>query len=200
MIILWLLIVFVVFQIGIRVWLRVWPRRIPYGWGWLLENPWRKRYRNPAYTVAECGIAPPDTVLEIGAGSGLFSGALAASCARLIVSDIEERYLTDARAKVTDRRNLEFIVADACALPLPDASVNVVVMISVLPEIPTPTLALREAARVLKPGGHIVVSQELFEPEYVPPATTDRWARNAGLKPIQKHGDWWIYTHHYAPG
>jgi ubiquinone/menaquinone biosynthesis C-methylase UbiE len=200
MTILWLLIAFLVFQIGIRAWVRAWPQRIPYGWGWLLENPWRKHYRAPAQTVAEYGIKPSDTVLEIGAGSGLFSDALAASCAKLIVSDIEERYLTEAKVKTKHRTNLEFLVADACALPLPDASVNVVVMISVLPEISTPTLALREAARVLKPGGHIVISQELFEPEYVPPATTDAWAAGAGLVPIKKLGDWWIYTHHYAPG
>ncbi len=198
--ILWLLIAFVVFQIGLRAWVRTNPQRIPYGWGWLLENPWRKHYRDPSQTVAACEIKPSDTVLEIGAGSGLFTAALAASCAKLIVSDIEERYLKDSSAKVQDRANLEFLVADACALPLPDASVNVVVMISVLPEISTPTLALREAARVLKPGGHIVISQELFEPEYVTPATTDTWAANAGLVAIKKTGDWWVYTHHYAPG
>jgi ubiquinone/menaquinone biosynthesis C-methylase UbiE len=197
--ILWLLIAFVVFQIGLRAWVRTNPRRIPYGWGWLLENPWRKHYRNPAQTVAACEIKPSDTVLEIGAGSGLFTAALAASCAKLIVSDVEARYLNDSRSKVQDQHNLEFLVADACALPLPDRSVNVVVMISVLPEIPTPTLALREAKRVLKPGGHIVVSQELFEPEYVTPATTNEWAKNAGLVATHKSGDWWVYTHHYAP-
>ncbi len=198
MVVSWLLTAFVVFQLGIRAWLRIRPQAIPYGWTWLLENPWRRRYRDPERTVSTYGIAPSDAVLEIGAGSGLFSKALAASCARLIVSDIEARYLEDAKAKTEGSRNVEFIVADACALPLPDASVNLVVMISVLPEIPTPTLALREAARVLKSGGRIIVSQELFEPEYVLPATTDAWAARAGLRVISKTGDWWIYTHQYA--
>jgi len=67
----------VVFQVVIRVGLRVSPKVIPFGWSWLLENPWRTSYRNPERVAEQCGIEPTDTVLEIGCGSGLSSRSLA---------------------------------------------------------------------------------------------------------------------------
>jgi hypothetical protein len=43
---LWLLLAFVAFQLGLRAWFRLRLGAIPYGWTWLLENPWRWVYRN----------------------------------------------------------------------------------------------------------------------------------------------------------
>jgi ubiquinone/menaquinone biosynthesis C-methylase UbiE len=189
----WLLAAFIVFQIGIRVFLRLRPQPIPYGWSWLLENPWRRRYRNPERTAARCELKPTDTVLELGCGSGLFTRALAARCARLIAADIEPQYVAETKAKTVGITNIEYLRADAAILPLPANSVDVIVLISTLPEVPDPVRALRECSRVLKPGGRIVVSEELFEPEYVPPAVTERWAQEAGLKLVKKNGDFWVY-------
>ena len=146
-----------------------------------------------------CELKPTDTVLELGCGSGLFTRALAERCAQLIAMDVEPRYLEEAKSKVADLQNAEFKVGSALDLPLPDSSVDVAVLISVLPEIPDPVGALRECARVLKPGGRIVVSEELFEPEYVLASTVDSWARAAGLERIKHQGNGWVYFNHYAP-
>jgi ubiquinone/menaquinone biosynthesis C-methylase UbiE len=193
----WLLAAFVLFQIGIRVFLRLRPQPIPYGWSWLLENPWRRRYRDPERTADRCELKPTDTVLELGCGSGLFTRALAARCAHLIAADIEPQYVAETKAKTLGVTNLEFLRADASILPLPASSVDVIVLISTLPEVPDPVRALRECSRVLKPGGRIVVSEELFEPEYVPPAVTERWAQETGLKLVKKNGDFWVYFSYF---
>jgi ubiquinone/menaquinone biosynthesis C-methylase UbiE len=192
-----ILVLIIIFQIAIRVWFRLRPQAIPYGWSWLLENPLRKSYRNPEHTAGQCGIKPSDTVLEIGCGSGLFTRALATRCARLIAQDLEPRYLDEVRSKTTDLKHIEFLACDARNLGLQNVA-DVIVLISVLPEIPEPVKALEACARALKPGGHIIISQELFEPEYVTSAQTDAWAQMAGLQAVSREGNFWVYLNRYA--
>jgi ubiquinone/menaquinone biosynthesis C-methylase UbiE len=193
-----ILALLVVFQLGIRIWLRLRPQPIPFGWSWLLENPWRKSYRNPERTAEWCGIKANDTVIEIGCGSGLFTRALATRCARLIAQDLEPRYLMQARAKTQDLAHVEYLVADARKLEL-EAVADLIVLISVLPEIPDPIMALKSCLRALKPGWRIVISQELFEPEYVTSRQITAWARAAGLQLLSERGNTWVYLNHYAP-
>jgi len=192
------LLVFVVFQIAIRVWLRLRPRAIPFGWSWLLENPWRKSYRDPERVAEHCGIRPTDTVLEIGCGSGLFTRSLATRCAKLIANDLEPRYLAQTRAKLSDLSHIEYLVGDARDLRL-EGVADVIVLISVLPEIPEPLLALEACKLALKSGGRIVIGEELFEPEYVPARQIDAWARAVGLERVGREGNAWAYLDTFAP-
>ena len=52
--------------------------------------------------------------------------------------------------------------------------------------------------KALKPNGKIVISQELFEPEYVPSGQIDVWAKAAGLELVTRQGNAWIYLNTYA--
>ena len=191
------LLAFMVFQLAIRVWLRLRPRAIPFGWSWLLENPWRTSYRDPERVAEQCGIRPTDTVLEIGCGSGLFTRSLATRCAQLIAHDVEPRYVAHTRAKLSDLDNIEYLVGDARDLQL-EGVADVVVMISVLPEIPEPLVALEACTRALKSGGRIVIGEELFEPEYVTSRRIDAYARAVGLEVVGRDGNAWAYLHTFA--
>jgi ubiquinone/menaquinone biosynthesis C-methylase UbiE len=187
----------VIVQVAVRVWLRFRPRAIPYGLSWLLENPWRRSYRDPDRVAEQCGIESTDTVLEVGCGSGLFTRSLAMRCEKLIANDLEPRYVAQTRARTADLDNIEYLIGDARDLQL-ESVADVIVMISVLPEIPEPSRALEACRRALRPGGRIVIGEEMFEPEYVTLRRTDAWARAAGLVAVERYGNAWAYLTTFA--
>ena len=76
---------------------------------------------------------------------------------------------------------------------------DVVLLISTLTEVPKPVDALLECKRILKPGGRIVVSEEMFAPEYVPVDVLDAWAQAADLTRAHRSGNAWVYFCHYTP-
>lgn len=98
-------------------------------------------------------------VLEVGVGTGI-SLPDYARATRLFGVDISEAMLRKARERVAelDLSNVEGLaVMDAADLSFPDASFDVIVAQYVITTVPDPEAALDEFARVLKPGGEIVL-------------------------------------------
>jgi ubiquinone/menaquinone biosynthesis C-methylase UbiE len=169
----------------------------PSSLGWLVDNPLRRRYMRPA--LERVGLRPGETALELGPGPGAFTVPAArqlGSEGRLIVVDIQPQMIAQVEQKVRDAglTNVEAHVGSAYELPIPDATVDRAFLITVLPEIPDPVRALREIHRVLKPGGHLSVSEEFGDPDYPRRATTIGWAEAAGYTLEACHGNFWIYT------
>ncbi|WP_455382291.1 class I SAM-dependent methyltransferase [Salinispira pacifica] len=96
-------------------------------------------------------------MLDLGCGVGMFSlvAARYLSAGKVYASDVHQGMVdtTLRRAKEAGLSNVEGIAAPAAKVPLPDASVDVVLISMVLHDIDTREEALAEAARVLKPGG-----------------------------------------------
>lgn len=100
-------------------------------------------------------IGRDDAVLELAAGTGVFTGGLAA-CARTVeATDFAPQMLRKAQAKVV-AGNVSFAVADACNLPYADASYDVVFVANALHIMPNPAQAMNEIRRVLKPNGLLI--------------------------------------------
>ena len=97
---------------------------------------------------------PGRRLVEVGCGSGAFLARLTDGFPEHDVSGVEIRpdLLDRARA-----RGCRAVHGDAYALPLPDASCGTVVLRLVLQHLADPRAALREAVRVLQPGGRVVV-------------------------------------------
>jgi phosphatidylethanolamine/phosphatidyl-N-methylethanolamine N-methyltransferase len=98
-------------------------------------------------------------VLEVGVGTGI-SLPQYASNLRIFGTDISELMLRKAKARVTELglRNVEGLaVMDAEKLEFPDNSFDVVMAQYVVTAVPNPEVALNEFARVLRPGGELIV-------------------------------------------
>jgi phosphatidylethanolamine/phosphatidyl-N-methylethanolamine N-methyltransferase len=102
-------------------------------------------------------------ILEVGVGTGLSLGDYGAAT-RVFGIDISEPMLNKARKRVAARglAHVEALqVMDAEHLSLPDGSFDVVVAQYVVTAIPNPERALEEFARVVRPGGEIILTTRI---------------------------------------
>jgi len=98
-------------------------------------------------------------VLEVGVGTGI-SLPLYAPDVRVFGTDISEAMLAKARRRVAEQRlkNVEGLaVMDAEQLEFPDNAFDVVMAQYVVTAVPNPEVALDEFARVLRPGGELII-------------------------------------------
>lgn len=125
-------------------------------------------------------------VLEVGVGTGISLPYYSDRC-RIYGVDLSEEMLEKARQRVAARQldNVEDLaVMDAECLEFPDASFDVVVAHYVVNTVPHPEVALEEFARVLRPGGEIILlnrvgadagPRRVFEHLFSPLATRLGW-------------------------
>src|SRR5207237_3447495 len=131
--------------------------------------------RNPAPKDLACrrelldGLA--GTVVEVGPGNGPNFPLYPAAVKRVVAVE-PEPYLrekataTAAAAAVA----IDVVPGDAEHLPLPDRSVDAVVLSLVLCSVPDQAVALREVRRVLRPGGEVRVYEHVVAERPVPRA------------------------------
>lgn len=108
--------------------------------------------------AAALDVAPTDRVLDIATGTGTVALALAPSAAEVVGTDIAPAMLEQARQRAAGRSNVQFVLAEATALPFADQSFDVVVCGAGLFFVPDMVAALSEWQRVLRPGGEVVFS------------------------------------------
>ncbi len=105
--------------------------------------------------------APGLVVADLGCGAGFFTSYLAARVARVIAVDHSAAMLAEARRALPAGARVEFRHGELDALPLADAEVNAIVANMVLHHVPDYGAAAREMARVLAPGGTVVITDLL---------------------------------------
>jgi ubiquinone/menaquinone biosynthesis C-methylase UbiE len=185
-------------QLLVRIYIQLRPLPTPPFVSFLLTSSWRRRYRDPARTLAPLGLRAGIRVLELGPGVGVFTAEAARLVGRdglLLCIDLQRGMLRPLLRLVrrAGLANVSVQAGDATALPLADGAIDLAYLIAVLPMLPDKRRALAELRRVLKPGGVLAVSEELIEPEYVPIGVTTRWCRRAGFIPRARYGNVWCY-------
>ncbi len=104
-------------------------------------------------------LLPPMVIADIGAGEGTLSLLLAQRAERVIAVDNSEKMVDYGReaARKAGVANIEYRVGDLEELPLETASVDLALFSQSLHHALHPQGAVAEAARILKPGGRVVI-------------------------------------------
>ncbi len=139
---------------------------------------YRQRMEATLRWVAELGLPPGAAVLEVGCGAGLLTLALANSGLRVVATDASTEMTALARRQAERAgvsEAIEIARADARDLPYPPASFDLVLALGLLPWLADPGPAVAEMARVVRPGGWVVLSADnharlnfLSEPREIP--------------------------------
>ena len=122
------------------------------------------------WAAALSSLLPPLEVVDFGCGTGVLTVELARWAAHVTAIDRSGAALIKAKAEAARQglSNITFLEADLHALPLPNASVDLVVVSQSLHHVDSIEHVLAEGARLLKPGGRLVVLELLpHEEEWV---------------------------------
>lgn len=184
------------------LWWRKHPSACPYSQRLWVELP------HPLITPRRLReVIRPDAgehMLEIGPGTGHYSLEIAESLGRvgrLELLDLQAEMLehTLRRARGRGLRNLFPSQGDAQSLPYPDDTFDAAYMVVTLGEIPDQLAALREARRVLKPEGRLVVGELFGDPHWVPFGRLQVRASAAGLSFERRVGSTLGYFARFCP-
>ena len=109
-------------------------------------------------------LRPDMCVLDFGCGTGRMARALAPRVSHVYACDVTAEMVEQARRE-TDPPNVSFALTDGCTVDLPDASTDIVVTVGVLQyfvqDRETYQAVLAEFARVLKPGGTLLLLEQV---------------------------------------
>ena len=173
------------------IWWRKNPSACPYGQRFWVEAPHPGITRRRLIEILAPG--PGERVLEIGPGTGYYSFAIAERLdgGLLDVFDIQQDMLDHVMRTANERgvTNVRPALGDAQALPYGDDSFDAVVLVTVLGEIPDQNRALGEIARVLKPGGRLIVGELFGDPHMVTTGKLRERGERAGLSFTRRLGN-----------
>jgi demethylmenaquinone methyltransferase/2-methoxy-6-polyprenyl-1,4-benzoquinol methylase len=100
-----------------------------------------------------------ERILDIAAGTGTSSAALTHTGALVVAADFSEGMIEVGRRRQAGNPNIEFVQADATALPFADNDFDAVTISFGLRNVDEPKKALAEFYRVTKPGGRVVICE-----------------------------------------
>ena len=147
---------------GAALWWRKNPSACPYSQRFWVEAP------HPLITRARLREAldpgPGERILEVGPGTGYYTLDVAERVkpdGEVDVVDLQQEMLDHTMRRAGERglANVTPTRSDATSMPYEDATFDAAYLVTVLGEIPDQDAAIRELARVLKPGGRLVVGE-----------------------------------------
>jgi SAM-dependent methyltransferase len=180
------------FELPCPVWLR---------WMVELDNPFTKTCR--AQTIIEhLGLESGMAVLDAGCGPGRLTIPIARQVGdhgRVVAMDMQEGMLarTKQKALAESLSNIDYLHARLGQGALGGNRFDVVVLVTVLGEIPDRIAALREIYDALKLGGILSVTETVFDPHFQRRGTVSRLAGEAGLVPTESFGNRMSFTMHF---
>lgn len=170
----------------------------PHQLSWLLDVPGRGLLMSAETVADRLPVRPDAEVLEIGPGSGYYSVAVARRipAGRLTLLDVQAEMLdkSAARLRAAGVAHFETCEGDGKTLPFEAGRFDAIFMVTVFGEIAERSAFLAEAARVLRSGGVLSITEHHPDPDFEPAEAVARSLADHGFTPVQRLGWRWAYT------
>ena len=171
-----------------------------------LERESRAREERPELLLRELALAPGMTVADIGAGTGYYTWQMAKQVGpggRVYAVDVQPEMISMLDSQMAKRgvRNVVSVLGSETTVKLPQASVDLAIMVDVYHELAYPSEVLDSIVGALKPGGRVVFVEyraedpavaikplhKMSEPQVRREATAHglKWERSIESLPIQ---------------
>ena len=120
-----------------------------------------------------------ERALDVGSGTGALALALAPLVKEVVGLDLQPERVDRARELAVEdgASNVEFVVGDAQRLPFERGSFDLSGTLRTLHHLPRPELVIAELARVTRPGGHVLVADQLAPGDPLEAVELDRFER-----------------------
>jgi SAM-dependent methyltransferase len=172
------------------------------GAGWL-ERPKREREERTDLLLKKLSLKSTDHVVDLGAGTGYFSFPIAVqlTAGRLLAVDIEPKMLRliEQRKLVDGVQNIDTVLASEQSPNLPDASVDLVLLVDAYHEFSYPREVMSGVVKALKPGGRVILVEYRGEDNSVPIKPLHKMTQKQAKKEMSAVGLQWSRTDDYLP-
>lgn len=172
------------------------------GAGWL-ERPKRERQERTDLLLQNLSLKATDYVVDLGAGTGYFSFpmALQLTAGKVLAVDIapEMLKLIEQRKSADGVENIDVILASERSPNIPDASVDVVLLVDAYHEFSYPREVMVGVVKGLKQGGRVILVEYRGEDSGVPIKRLHKMTQLQAKKEMSAVGLKWLRTDDYLP-
>ena len=172
------------------------------GAGWL-ERPDREREERTDLLLQNLALKATDHVADLGAGTGYFSFPIAqqVGTGKVLAVDIEPEMLrlVEQRKLVDGVDNIDTVLASERSPNIPNASVDVVLLVDAYHEFSYPREVMTGVVKGLKPGGRVVLVEYRGEDRSVPIKLLHKMTQRQAIKEMSAVGLQWLRTDDYLP-
>lgn len=141
------------------------------GGGWLERNT-RQEEENVALAIENMSLNPKSVVADIGAGTGYYTFRIApkVSEGKVYAVDVQDPFLSSLNKRKDDLglSNVEVVKGGSQSPNLPDASLDLAIMVDVYHELEFPMEMLQSIYKALKPNGRLLLLEYRAEDDSVP--------------------------------
>lgn len=147
---------------------------VAHQWDNMQKSFFSETVRDKAFSVAR--VQKGKVAADVGAGSGFITEGLIRKGLKVIAVDQSEAMLAEMRKKFSGAEGIDYRLGEAEKLPIPDEAVDYAFANMYIHHVESPQTAIKEMARILKPGGELVISDmDEHEFEFLKEEHHDRW-------------------------
>lgn len=138
----------------------------------ILDDPERTKILDPDHILEKLELTGKMVLADLGCGTGFFSIPASRRVKKVFALDIQQEMLEILTDKIKKEKitNIETILSEESSIPLPDKSVNILLMANVFHELEDRSSLLKEVKRVLDLNGRLaIIDWKKIEMDFGPP-------------------------------